>query len=259
MPRIAVWSDLHLESAPWTPPKTGADVALLAGDIYTKSRCFPAGFGDARQAFGCPALAVLGNHEHYHGKIERTLGKIQPSAAQAGLQVLECDAVVVAGVRVLGCTLWTDFRLFARDDDAAMRADASACAQRLTDFRTIRVATDAYRRFSPKDAAGLHKASLEWLCAALATPFDGPTVVMTHHAPSLRSIPARYQADPLSAGYASHLDWAIAQFQPALWVHGHIRDSMDYRIGPTRVVCNPRGYIPDEPNRAFDEGLVVEV
>jgi hypothetical protein len=259
MPRIAVWSDLHLEFAPWTPPKTGADFALLAGDIYTKSRCFPAGFGEAQQVFGCPVLAVLGNHEHYQGKVDRTLTKMRPAAEQAGVQVLECEEVVLSGTRVLGCTLWTDFRLFAGDDDAAMRADAAACAQRLTDFQAIRVSKDGYRRFSPQDAARLHKASVEWLCARLATPFDGPTVVMTHHAPSLRSIPARYQADRLSAGFASRLDGVIAQFQPALWVHGHIHDSLDYQIGQTRVICNPRGYIPDEPNPAFDQVLVVEV
>lgn len=259
MPRIFVCSDLHLEFAPWKPPRTGADFAVLAGDTYTKSRCLPASMGDARNAFGCPVVAVLGNHEHYGEKVERTLDKTRPAAERMDVTVLEREETVIKGVRVLGCTLWTDFRLFAGDDDVSMKLDAARCADGLTDFRVIRVAGDGYRRFRPKDARMIHLASVAWLRDRLAVPFDGPTVVVTHHAPSKRSIPARYAEDTLSAAYASHLDWLIEETRPALWVHGHVHDSCDYRIGDTRVVCNPRGYVPSEPNPNFREDFVVEV
>jgi Icc-related predicted phosphoesterase len=259
MPRIAVYSDLHLEFAPWKPPRTGADFAVLAGDLYTRNRCLPASIGDARDAFGCPVVAVLGNHEHYGEKVERTLEKTQLAAERLGVTLLENQDAVIAGVRVLGCTLWTDFRLFAGDDDVRMKLDAVRCADGLTDFRVIRVAGDGYRRFRPKDAGTIHRASVAWLKERLAVPFDGPTVVLTHHAPSKRSIPAGYAEDPLSAAYASNLDHLIEEFGPALWVHGHVHESFDYRIGATRVVCNPRGYLPSEPNLGFREDLVIEV
>lgn len=259
MPRIAVYSDLHLEHAPWTPPRTGADLAVLAGDVYTKNRCLPASMGDARDAFGCPVVAVLGNHEHYGEKIERTLEKTRPAAERLGVTLLENQDAVIAGVRVLGCTLWTDFRLFAGDDDDRMKVDAGRCADGLTDFRTIRVAADGYRRFRPKDAGMIHRASVAWLRERLAVPFDGPTVVVTHHAPSNRSIPAKYAEDTLSAAYASHMDSLIEELKPELWIHGHVHDSCDYMIGSTRMVCNARGYVPSEPNPGFREDFVVDV
>lgn len=259
MTRIAVYSDLHLEFAPWTPPKAGADFAVLAGDTYTKNRCLPPSFGDAREAFGYPVVAVLGNHEHYGGNVETTLEKTRPAAERLGVTLLERQETVVAGVRVLGCTLWTDFRLLARDDDDRMKLDASLCTEKMTDFRVIRVAGDGFRRFRPRDAAMIHYASVAWLRERLAVPFDGSTVVVTHHAPSPRSIPERFAGERLSAAYASNLEALIEEFAPVLWVHGHVHDSFDYTIGATRILCNPRGYVPDEPNPRFDEMLVVDV
>ena len=45
----------------------------------------------------------------------------------------------------------------------------------------------------------------------------------------------------------------------SLWIHGHIHESFDYKIGKTRVVCNPRGYASIEENKGFrpDYTLVV--
>jgi hypothetical protein len=51
----------------------------------------------------------------------------------------------------------------------------------------------------------------------------------------------------------------ILQHQPRLWIHGHTHESFDYKIGKTRVVCNPRGYAAIEENKGFrpDFTLVV--
>jgi hypothetical protein len=38
-------------------------------------------------------------------------------------------------------------------------------------------------RFRPQEAARLHHESRAFLTEILATPFNGPTVVVTHHAP----------------------------------------------------------------------------
>jgi len=126
-------------------------------------------------------------------------------------------------------------------------------------FRRVRIAKEGYRRFRPKDAAALHRASVAWLREKLAEPFDGPTVVVTHHAPSLRSVPAAWRDDPVSAAYASNLDWLVEESGAALWVHGHVHESADYIISRTRVVCNPRGYWPKQPNPHFKPGLMVGV
>jgi predicted phosphodiesterase len=85
------------------------------------------------------------------------------------------------------------------------------------------------------------------------------TIVVTHHAPSIKSIADRYRADPVSAAFASNMDDFILEHQPRLWIHGHTHESFDYKIGKTRVVCNPRGYASTEENKGFrpDYTLVV--
>ncbi|WP_368044726.1 metallophosphoesterase family protein [Sabulicella glaciei] len=66
--RLHVLSDLHCEFGGFEPPALKADVTLLAGDTYTKGRLCP--WDDAEATFGRPVVAVCGNHEFYHGKIE---------------------------------------------------------------------------------------------------------------------------------------------------------------------------------------------
>jgi Icc-related predicted phosphoesterase len=90
-------------------------------------------------------------------------------------------------------------------------------------------------------------------------PFDGKTVVVTHHAPHPISIAPRYARDALNPAFASDLTDVISQHQPDLWVHGHTHSSFDYVVPgtKTRVVCNPMGY--DDENPSFDVGLVVEL
>jgi Icc-related predicted phosphoesterase len=105
--------------------------------------------------------------------------------------------------------------------------------------------------------------SREFLENALTVPFDGITIVMTHHAPSLRGVPVgshwRQVYEDVLACYASDYDALIERFQPALWAHGHFHFSSDYFIGRTRVVCNPRGYSPDHLNLDFDPMIVIEI
>ena len=84
------------------------------------------------------------------------------------------------------------------------------------------------------------------------------TVVVTHHAPSIRSVAEQYKNEHLSAAFASEMEKFIEKTKPDLWVHGHVHTSSDYHIGSTRVICNPRGYA-DEPNDNFDDDLVIEI
>jgi hypothetical protein len=93
----------------------------------------------------------------------------------------------------------------------------------------------------------------------LAEPFGGPTVVMTHHAPSRRSIAGRYASDDLSPAFASDLEVLVAASRAALWQHGHVHDCFDYMLGKTRVRTNPRGYYGYELNPEFDPNLVIDI
>jgi hypothetical protein len=157
-------------------------------------------------------------------------------------------------LRILGCTLWTDFCLFGEVTKLmAMRAGQ----QGLNDFRAIHEGRLGH--FSPQHSIDLHEKSLAWLKAKLDEPFDGKTVVVTHHLPSKQSVVDRYKDDLLSACFASELDYLFGKMD--LWIHGHTHDNLDYTVNGTRVICNPRGYVTmnGQENFDFNPGLVVDI
>lgn len=91
----------------------------------------------------------------------------------------------------------------------------------------------------------------------MSEPFDGATVVVTHHAPHVGSLHARNGNDIIAAAYVSDLATLIEAGKPRFWIHGHVHSSFDYTAGRTRVVCNAHGY--GRENAAFDPALVVEI
>jgi hypothetical protein len=165
---------------------------------------------------------------------------------------LERGTAEIAGARFIGATLWTDFNLFGSPVLAKHRA-----IEAMNDYRLI--AFSPREDFTPDVAAREHAKAVGFISEALREPFDGPTVVMTHHAPSARSIAGRYADDALSPAYASHLDGLVGNSGAALWQHGHIHVSRRYVIGRTRVLANPRGYDRYEVNENFDAKLVVDI
>lgn len=245
--KILIMSDLHIEHRPrWSLPDVLSehDVVVLAGDIHSP----PAeGVRWAFENFApTPVILVAGNHEFYGGgDIQRRM--FDASVACMGLDsvhLLGRDSVVIGGVRFLGCTLWTDFDLFGpRHRDLCMARAASS----INDFRLI-------RNFSPTDALAEHEADIGFLRRELAESFDGPTVVVTHHAPHPFSIDDRFKSDLTSAAFASDLTEIIEQHGPALWVHGHMHNSSDYAVGSTRIVCNPKGYGPHAYGAQHENG-----
>jgi Icc-related predicted phosphoesterase len=269
--RVHVFSDLHLEFGPLelsADVRFGrlADVVLLAGDIHTKRR----GPRWAAQTFTQPVAIILGNHEAYGDSLTACIAAHRKSAEDASqaranpVRALERETWSLTAadgtpVRIIAATLWTDFAFFGAARQADVMHDAHL---RMNDFRMIRLPDalrDESRRLEPMDLLRIHQESRFYIESVLAVPFDGVSIVMTHHAPSGRSIAAEYRDDPITAAYASDLEALIEQTQPLLWVHGHTHRSFDYRIGATRVVCNPRGYYGSDLNPEFDPELVVDL
>lgn len=173
------------------------------------------------------------------------------------MHFLQNDTVVIGGVRFLGCTLWTDYALDGSTDDDVAWAMANADG-RLNDHRVIAWRRlPAYEGFPASKARELHYRSRNWLQSQFMTPHEGPTVVVSHHAPHPNSVNRRWKGSGLNPAFASDLSKLIELGQPQLWVHGHMHDSCDYRVSETRVICNPKGY--DTENLAFDPQLIVEV
>ncbi|HSW14948.1 MAG TPA: metallophosphoesterase family protein [Solimonas sp.] len=252
--KLHILSDLHLSVCPMERPQADADVVILAGDI---SR--PAQAAEWAAGFGKPVIYVPGNHEFYGGSIDGTLEQLRRCCEAAGVRLLHDDECRIDGVRFIGATLWTDFQLFP---DMAQRELALQGAQRfMRDFARIRMCEDADELFTPEHSARLHAAQLQGLQRRLDQPHAGSTVVITHHAPSPRSIAARFAGSPINAGFVTDLEYLMGAERVALWIHGHTHDSFDYEVSGTRVVCNPRGYARGEvnENRAFDPLKIVEV
>lgn len=250
---IHILSDLHNEFTPFEPPPTDASVVVLAGDIDRHTH----GLEWARQVFGGRRIVyVRGNHEIYGAHLHGLAVEMRKRARELGIDYLDNDEAVIGGVRFLGTTLWTDFELFGPENTSTALRAAKGC---MNDFALIRYGSTG--RFLPEQSVILHRAARAWLEKKLAEPFDGPTVVVSHHCPSFASVAPQYQNDLLSAAFASCLDALVEKAD--LWVHGHTHTSFDYELGRCRVLCNPRGYTypgsPQPENPWFKPDLVAEV
>lgn len=277
--KLLVLSDLHLEFGQFRVPEIDFDVVILAGDIAVPASkvpfwaCRATNFGEST-----PIVFVLGNHEFYNGVMSSTLTDLRRASQNTNFHMLDCGEVILGGVRFLGCTLWTDFALRIDTPEGAgsdQERSAREVGLVIADFRTIRVSENdeagnsngqrisAQRPFTPQDSIDLHHAHRAWLWAKLQEPFDGPTVVVTHHAPHRDSLAPRYAADWASGAFVSELPLEFFQV-PVLWVHGHTHTSFDYRVGRCRVISNPRGYmlgsrLQTPENEQFAPSLVIEL
>jgi len=173
----------------------------------------------------------------------------------------------VGTVRFVGTTLWSDF-------DALASAEPTVTKQMQAREKAYRAANFYLRKYTtlrdgvPVLAEGIRELSLEcqtWLRQALATPFDGTTVAVTHFAPSLRSADPRYGLTPGTAGFCNAMDDLLPSAQ--LWMHGHLHCANDYvatgvadgKPFSCRVVANTLGYRSKGEQAAFREGFVIEL
>lgn len=267
---IQLLSDLHLEeNSAFQPQRApGADVLVLAGDIgsYQGGSALSAlgdeDFGLGRFAdWPVPVIVVPGNHEYDALDFDATHARLRATCERLGLIWLERETIVLHGVRFVGTTLWADFDALAPRGPTASLADqlqARHKAFRAADYY-LRIAATT-RGGAPFLAEQIREHALvcqAWLRAALAEPFDGPTVVVTHFAPSLRSADPRYGLRPGTAGFCNALDDLLPLAD--LWLHGHLHCAIDWRddSGRCRVVANPLGYEKKGEQAAFAPQLAI--
>jgi predicted phosphodiesterase len=249
--KLHVLSDLHTEIGPYQIQvhQDQFDVLVLAGDIGT-------GLNGLKWAKNCgvtkPIIYVAGNHCFYGHAIPHLIHKLQDQSANTNIHFLENKEVVIGNVRFIGATLWTDFMLTG---DAMSTTYAK---EAMNDFVRIRI-SPKYRKVMPGDMIGMHHTSLKVLREKIDTPFDGKTVVVTHHAPSRKSIK---DINDISPAYASNLEHLMGD-KVNLWIHGHTHIPVDYVHEGTRVISNPRGYFlegfMDDRPTGFKPEMVIEV
>ncbi|WP_411881253.1 metallophosphoesterase [Polaromonas sp. YR568] len=265
--KILLLSDLHVEFAPFVPDPTAvdaADVIVLAGDISTGTQ----GLAWANKTFpGKPIIYIAGNHEFYHHHWTNLLLELRAKAVDYGIHFLENDGITIDDVRFLGCTLWTDFLLFGQDKKPKAIQDSMAFMNDFSEIKVDNLLSEKRKlsKLSAEDTIQRHQESLAWPQAEMVKGDPASTVVITHHYPSRRSTAPRWSNDLISANFGSKLPTEVL-LGAKLWVHGHMHESCNYRIGDSkrsvRVICNPRGYPlgwhkSEFENPSFDPGLLI--
>jgi predicted phosphodiesterase len=266
--KIQLLSDLHLEVHPHFRPEPlpGADLLVLAGDIgsyQAGSLLADADFGLARfsprQGWPTPVLFIPGNHEYDGLDFDAAHARLRETCERLGLIWLEREVRVIDGVRFVGTTLWSDFDALSEPDgDLTHNLRLREKAFRAADFYLRK--TGGTRRGEPLLAPQVRELALEcqdWLRRALAPTHDGPTVAVTHFAPSLSSADPRYGLVPGTAGFCNALDPLLADAQ--LWLHGHLHAPSDYVKYGCRVVANPLGYLRKGEQDGWRPDLLIEV
>ncbi|QTN26474.1 metallophosphoesterase [Rhodoferax sp. AJA081-3] len=277
---IQLLSDLHLEAHPhWkAEPTPGADLLVLAGDIgsyQSGSQLGDSDFGlgqfSPHNGWPTPVIFVPGNHEYDGMDFDVAHARLRETCARLGLVWLERETLVVEGVRLVGTTLWSDFDALGPTTPPPPAAKHGAQVNPLAQLlkardKAFRAAnyylrkTLTTRRGEPWLADGLREQALvcqDWLRTALDQPFDGPTVVITHFAPSLMSADPRYGLTAGTAGFCNALDDLLPHAQ--LWLHGHLHAPSDYVHRGCRVVANPLGYARKNEQVSFQPRQLIKI
>lgn len=266
--KLWIWSDIHDEigGSITLPPYPDADAILIAGDL-----------GHARRIqdiarfyidhYNLPIIFVAGNHEFYRQEtMAKAIADIEYAEQRSIIEgwkqrfhFLNRDTLVIGDTRFIGATLWVDGALGAvSQEDRIWRLREAVLA--LNDFRVIKTAKD--KVFRPADMIDLFRKDSAYIREQLMQPFDGNTIVLTHHMPHPDCTPEMYKNNKYSYLFASsekpfgelfHSDTA-----PDLWVCGHTHEAFDIGIGNTRVICNPHGYDHEYGRNGFRWDLVVD-
>lgn len=251
--KIAFVSDIHLEFQ----EKNGfklveeeADVLILAGDIFVYERYMKSArhhkivndfFSKCNELYK-NVIYVLGNHEYYSGEFFDVLPGIK-EITQGKAHVLNDECITIDGVKFIGSTLWTDV-------NNCNPLTCISLKQAMSDFRVIRYDNTI---FKPEDSYKLHTEAMNFLNREV----NQDCIVVTHHAPSIKSVHQMYSKDKeMNHGFYTNLeDFIVSRPEIKYWIHGHMHNNSDYFVGNTRVMCNPIGY---DSNLIQPRGMLYE-
>lgn len=269
--KINLVSDLHLDCGYQSLP--GGEVLILAGDIC-EARDFKKEFHSTRLTDLVPGtykfydffykecskydrvFYVMGNHEHYHGRFDRTYHELN-SILPKNVKLLENECEEYNGVLFVGATLWTDC-----NNNNPLTINTLKYG--MNDFKQIKnyyVHKDIYYKLTPEYTIGVNRKTREYFSQIVKEKSHRPVVIITHHAPSYMSIKEKYIREyHMNGAYASDLSNLILDNENIKYfVHGHMHDSSNYMIGNTRILSNPKGYIGYDLNENFDNNFSFEI
>lgn len=219
--KFGIFSDLHMEFEPWFFEPDPDVFYLNAGDTHPQYLMRDYFFSLFKND---NLFSVMGNHDFYSSSFH-----------SADLHFHERQ---FGDLKIAGATLWTDIRPDRWFD----------FREYMMDYRNIKgMSYDRYMK--------AHRTHHDFLFSSNAD------IWVVHHLPSFQSVHEDYRNSDGNDFFATELSHKILDMEkpPKLIVHGHTHRRMDYMIGNTRVLCNPRGY-PNENSWYKDyEPLIVEI
>lgn len=259
MTKFKLISDLHLEfyredEVVYVPKPDYDDhetVLILAGDIHVGVRALP--WIEEMTKRYRHVLYILGNHEFYGQEWHKTIEYWQ-NIQMDKFDFLQDSFTVIDGIRIFGATMWTDVT------DPFMQWQGR---QLMSDYGQTTVNEHnlglVYRKLNVQDTNNAHATTVRKLRDWLQIPWDGRTVVITHHLPHELCIPKRFKGSNLNCFFATNLDDLIADHKIDVWCHGHTHDNVDIEVHGTKILCNPMGYHGYEMNPNFNEDLRIVI
>jgi len=251
--KIQIMSDLHMEFKPKTLPQIDAqaEVIVLAGDISNS-------LSDLRNIShyllknsDAEILMIAGNHEFYGKDFPNAIKSYRKEVESISnrIKYLENQSITIGNKLFVGATLWSDYN---------NQKEIAAALISMNDFRAIRTSDEDYSSITPEHLIQQFKKSTNYIYKKLKRE-KKQTIVITHHAPSFKSINPIYANNTLNGAFVSNLEYIIQDCSPSLWIHGHCHTFFNYMIDGTRIVCNPYGYPFEKEYSQYREKFTIEV
>lgn len=249
--KIWIFSDIHLglndakQGFIPFPVVEDADLLIVAGDV--SDSIINSVEWIKKISKKVKTIFVPGNHEYYDLSIENTLKYIEENRIGENYFILNNDSVIIDNVKFIGSTLWTDFKVLAKDEYEKIVCQ-SACMNYVPDFSDFIYMHEPKNNiippfFRPKDAEYLHYLSKEYILNELNKDFSGKKVLITHHALHKKSIDKRFKDDLSTSAYVSDLSEIFSmENKPNLVIHGHTHTTFRYLVNDVPVICNPMGF-----------------
>lgn len=276
---LRIASDLHLEAFAFRDaellvcdflppdPRDAQSILVLAGDISSNSNQLLAFLAECCKKWK-KVYYVPGNHEWYRHDYKRYSLELK-SALQSktaygdAFNNLEFAIDDVGyeehedlGIRFIFCPLWADGGVHPDDQHIV--------GSQLNDFRLItNMDGNTFKRFTVRDMVYEHKKQKAKIKEFLSQPFDGRSVVITHHLPSRKLVSSRFWpvdgSDGCNGGFVGDCsDIIYSDIAPWQWIHGHTHDSISTVLNGTRIDCHPCGY-RGEWSTEFNKFMKVEM
>lgn len=250
---LQVVSDLHLNRhKSHKLPKKRSRAIILAGDIAEGMN----GLEYAQQIaeeHQKPVFYVPGNHEYYwHNYLDLQTEMRRFAKQSENIIFLDNDVFELDGTRFIGSTLWTDYELDGRYTASRVMDIVGRC---LNDHRLIAYGLDG--KFTTEHALALHRNARAFLERELNKPYSGKTVVITHHAPSLKCAHPHFAVDEVAGAFISDMDDLVKKAD--LWIYGHTHANLDIHVGKCRLVSNQLGYSSERLPAPYRPDLLIDV